>query len=354
MPKVRPHFTLALLIAMLLLTAFTMPATAQGNPTKTPKPTNTVRPSATQKPSVTPRPSITPIGFNPIRADDFGGGGTILYSMDYSSLSAMDASGKNDRVVIPAQKIDSKFISWQFLSDGNTVIYTDFADLFLTDLKGRTPEKLPGFDKAAFFSLSPDRTHLAFSTRSDSGKATLFGYDIATRQCKELAKTSQRDGFSLLGWLDEGKHFLASGAAGTENILTERLYDVTDGSSVPFEAAWLKAGHPPFEGSFSRSPKGKFAYCHTRVVGLLNITDGTKTELASMPSGEICGLDPVWSPDERYILFGSGRRSGEFNRIPLTMQAVNVETKQVTLIKKFDPITSLPRIMSFDWFAAAP
>ncbi len=192
MSKIRPHFMLAILIAMLLLTAFAIPVTAQGNPTKTPKPTNTVRPSATRKPTVTPKPSITPIGFVPIptRADDFGGGGTILY-MNMAAIRVMDASGKNDRVALSTG--GSTSAQSKFLGDANTIMFTDFFkdvdSIYLTNLKGRKPEKLPDSEGARFYLLSPDRTQFIFELSApDSGKISLVAYDIAAKQQKELTK----------------------------------------------------------------------------------------------------------------------------------------------------------------------
>ncbi len=344
MSKFRPSSVIMLMIALLLLPAFTIPATAQGNPTKTPKPTNTVRPS------VTPKPSITPVGFVPIaaRADDFGGGGTILYSMDSNDAWVMDASGKNDRVALAAEKGGLRFANASFLGDANTILFVSSGDVYLTDLKGRKPEKLPGAEGAGYYALSPDRTQFVFRVAADSGESSLVAYDVAAKQRRELAKTAAGKYFALLGWIDEGKQYVAGEFDSPRNPLTDvKVYNVVDGSSSPLTVAGLRR-------SFVRSPAGKFAFCGTGSIGLLDMTDGKQTELLALPAGEECLVQLAWSPDGKYMIFGSGKPSYDSGTEPFKIQVVNVETKEVTLIKKSNEKGTPSKLTGLDWIAAAP
>jgi len=368
MSKIRTIPALTLLIA--LFAAFIIPATAQSNPTKTPKPTNTVQPtripkaSLTPKPSLPARPSITPKGFVaiPTRADDFGGGGTILFSPNRYQLLAMDASGKNARVALNYENNKpladgTYFFVESFQGDADTIVLQggQFGFLYLTDLKARKLEKLPSAEKVNTYVLSPDHTQIVFNTspsRNDfqSGDVSLVAYNIATGQSKELARGAKETYFALLGWIDGGKRFVAGEYADPINplnpVINVRAYDVTDASSLPFEVNGLN--HP-----FVRSSQGKFAFCGDGFLGLLDITSGTQTQVVVFPAGEQCLVRPAWSPDGKYVLVGLGVVINEVMPPSLAIQAVNIETKELTLIQSYDKRFHA-LLSSLEWSTGAP
>ncbi len=156
---------------------------------------------------------------------------------------------------------------------------------------------------------------------------------------------------SFFGWIDEGKQFVAGEYKFSEGVLSDttdiKVYNVTDGSNSPYEGPKLI----PF---FVRSMTGKFAFCGDGFVGLLDITDGKQTELLALPEGEGCLVQLAWSPDGNYVILGVGKHAEFPAREPYKLQVVNIETKEVTLIKKDDDLDLLSRIRGLDWIAAAP
>jgi len=123
---------------------------------------------------------------------------------------------------------------------------------------------------------------------------------------------------------------------------------VTVGSSAAY-----KVNLPEGMYDFVRSPKGKFTSCGDGILALLDMETGSKVDLVTFPEGQFCLVLPVWSPDEQYVLFGIGKPpSGGLSYF--TIQAVNIETKEVTLIKKAGRDIVLPHLTGLDWFAPAP
>lgn len=351
----RVVFAMLLAFTSLLLMQSAVPTFAQVA-TNTPKPTSTVRssatprPSNTPKPTVTPRPTntpkptITPVGFIATRADDFGGGGTIIYSIrenNVAKIYAMDASGKNDTPLLPNFKGSQAYP--QFLPDSDQFLFigrlaTEGSNhLYLSDLKGSEPTLIPGTEQIELFVISPDRSQAAILiNKPDSliaGNTITFTalsyiYNLKTKELRELPGEKNVTVIPV-GWSSDSESFIA---LYTDNKTLFQMRQVSaDGKGVTN----LKKG--VFLLSLAYSKTGKIAACITDVSGLTialldRLDSNTTKTLTSLGKQESCS-SVHWSLDDAYILYQIDQYNNS-KETKSTLRVVSVATKKVTIIKE--------------------
>jgi len=108
----------------------------------------------------------------------------------------MNATGENDRNILSGAGKTTQFTigNPRFLGDPSTIIFQDtMNELNMTDLKGRTPEKL-GISNLFGYIQSPDRKVLMLAQRSDDFEKLLVAYDVTTKQTRQLSKTVDSNG----------------------------------------------------------------------------------------------------------------------------------------------------------------
>ena len=318
----------------------------------------------------------------PIRDDNFGGGGTLLLPTvrnvgegNHVNYVLMDASGKNEKPLwadydnIPnnpfasfvGDKGDIVF-SGSTANDETVGPYKDLKlELYLTNLNGAKPEKLPDGDDAQDWIASPDGKYLALNILYDDN-AGLNLYDMETKTRTRIVPTEPTDTrgpASPLFFTADSKRLIFK-----DNVaFTYQIYDLADKTIKPVttDEAFSTLGFDKFAGTSGPGVNAPLAVSISKSgeITSCEITDNNKTSLfiradwTSAPT-ELLKIEPQkppcftvrWSPDGKYLLYGGFDSSAD----PFSVKylALSVSDGKATLLREM-LFTGQSYFQNADW-----
>jgi Tol biopolymer transport system component len=272
----------------------------------------------------------------------------------------------------------SGFYGAMWSPDGRIVVGTLQRGLFAISAKGGSPVQLTGFDIAhgeggqLFPTMLPDGEHFLYlSVPSDIvWLASLHSQD-RTRLISADSQVAYVPGYllflrgqTLLAQPFDAQRLRVTGNAEAvaERVLTERFYgaDFTASStgvlayrtgtlSAPTQLTWTdRAGHvlgtagsPGRYANLELSPDGTRAAMevldtgsYTKNIWVMELGRGVRTQLTFGARNEVF---PIWSPDGRWIMFGTDRENGWLQLYQKRADGVGAEERVLTSAEAMVP-----------------